>query len=134
MKWIAILRRQCGAMDEDGSDLSDSCQRLHIATRMTQNHRYMKPLRWVAHLPLAILPLLAAGAIKGRRLEPVMESRVRAALAAAGHDWAKPMADGRDIEIRGTAPSSAAREAARRAVLDTFGVRRVTIHAGTVGP
>ena len=45
-------------MDEDGSDLSDSCQRLHIATRMTQNHRYMKPLRWAAHLPLAILPLL----------------------------------------------------------------------------
>jgi len=101
---------------------------------MKQNHRYMKPMRWVAHLPLAILPLLAAGAIEGRRLEPVMESRVRAELAAAGHDWAKPMADGRDIEIRGTAPSPAARESARRAVLDTFGVRRVTIHAGTVGP
>ena len=94
----------------------------------------MKPLRWVAHLPLAILPFLSAASIEGWQLEPVMERRVRDALQAAGQDWAKPMADGRDVEIRGWAPSVAARDAARQAALETFGVRRVVMHAGTAGP
>ena len=94
----------------------------------------MKPMRWLAHLPLAILPLLAAGSIDGRRLGPMLESRVEAALSSAGQDWAKPMADGRDIEIRGTAPDAAARDAARRLVLETPGVRSVVMHVGTKVP
>ena len=33
---------------------------------------HMKPMRWLAHLPLAILPFLAAAAIQGVRLDGAM--------------------------------------------------------------
>lgn len=93
----------------------------------------MKPLRWLAHLPLVILPFLAAMAIEGPRLRAAVQQNVATTLAAAGQDWARPIAIGRDIEIRGMAPNRSAVEAARSAAAGTFGVRRVDMRAGTEG-
>lgn len=133
MKWFAVEKRGGGQGARVAYHLPDSAHKLQNLPKMTAK-RDMKPMRWLAHLPLAILPLLAAAAIEGRRLEPALERRVNASLATAGQDWAKPIADGRDIEIRGEAPNRAAIDAARRAAAATFGVRRVVMHAGTMGP
>lgn len=111
--------------------LPDSSHELQDAPEMRRSISSMKPLRWLAHLPLVILPFLAAMAIEGPRLRAAVQLNVATALAAAGQDWAKPIAVGRDVEIRGVAPSRAAVEAARAAAVATFGVRRVKMHVGT---
>ena len=88
----------------------------------------MKPQRWLAHLPLAVLPFLAAAAIDAPRLQAGLAQRAEAALAAAGQDWARVTADGRDIEIRGEAPDAGALQRAQAAVTGIFGVRRAVFH------
>lgn len=100
---------------------------------MGESPAIMKPLRWLAHLPLAALPVLAAG-VEAPRLEQAVGRQVVAALAASGADWATVAVDGRDVEIRGVAPDRARIEAAHQAVAQAFGVRRVEMHAGTALP
>ena len=129
MKWIAVEAQKV----EGASGLPDSPQKLQDVPEMTRQPSYMKPLRWLAHLPLVILPFLAAKAIEGPRFRAAVQLNVATTLAAAGQDWAKPIATGRDIEIRGIAPNRAAVEAARAAAEGTFGVRRVSMHVGTEG-
>ena len=94
----------------------------------------LKPLRWLAHLPLVILPFLAAAVVERPRLERDLATRVTAALVAAGQDWTTVIVDGRDIEIGGRAPNRAAADAARAAVASTFGVRRIDMRVGVAAP
>lgn len=97
---------------------------------MDEHIACFKPLRWVAHLPLAILPYLAAVALEGPRLSRAVEQRVAAALTAAGQDWATVTARGQDVEIRGVATGAAAADAARAAAEATWGVRHVELRVG----
>ena len=127
MKWFALSGAQAGPQ----RGLCDSMRELHIVPEMTGPAAYMKPVRWVAYLPLVILPLLAARVTEGPRLVAAVEARVTEALSAAGQGWVKLMVDGRDIEIRGVAPDRAAADAAREAAAGTFGVRRVEMRVGT---
>ena len=90
-------------------------------------------MRWVAHLPLVILPFLAA-AVESPRLERGVERRALAALVSSGNGWARVSVSGRDVEIRGMAPDRAAVEAARAIALATAGVRRVDMRVGTALP
>ena len=130
MKWFAVTAaEQAGA-----TVLSDSPPRLHNAPDMTPQRRYMRPLRWLAFLPLAALPLLAAIVTEQQRLERTIAADVAAALAAAGQGWAKPMVSGRDVEIRGVSPDRAASDAARRVTAAVFGVRRVDMRTGAALP
>ena len=101
---------------------------------MDEPTSHMKPLRWLAHVPLVILPFLAAAAIEGPRLQHQVEGRVMAALAAAGQGWATFTVAGRDVEIRGLAPDRGAADAARAAVTATPGVRRVDVLARVPQP
>ncbi|MCA3555208.1 BON domain-containing protein [Aestuariivirga sp.] len=101
---------------------------------MRDHTPYVRPLRWLVHLPLAILPFLAAAVVEGPKLGPEIDRRVQASLAAAGQGWAKPTVTFRDVEIRGEAPDSAAVQRARAAVAGTEGVRRVDMHVGTITP
>lgn len=100
---------------------------------MTITPSPFRPVRWIAHLPLVILPFLAAIVIQGPGLGPELMRRAEARLLAAGQGWAKLAADGRDLEIKGVAPSRAAAEAALAAVSGTFGVRRVDLHVRVDG-
>ena len=92
-----------------------------------------RPLRWLAHLPLAILPFLAA-AIEGPRMQRDLEHRAAAALADSGAGWALVTADGRDLVLRGLAPDRAALERARATASAVPGVRRVDMRAGAASP
>lgn len=92
-----------------------------------------RPLRWLAHLPLVVLPFVAAVVIDGQWLAPALQDRAAAVLAAGGQDWARPTAHGRDVEIAGTAPNRAAVAAAVAAVAQLHGVRRVVARAVTRG-
>lgn len=127
MKWIAPAGDPTGHRRPD----LDSPGKLQNTPPMADSRPTLRPLRWLAHLPLAILPMLAAGVIDGPRLERDLQARVAASLAAAGAGWASVTPDGRDIEIRGTAPDVAAVHQAMAAVSATFGVRRVVAHVGT---
>lgn len=90
----------------------------------------MKPMRWLAHLPLVILPFLAAAAIEGPVLRSMLAREVTAALADAGQGWAKVTLHGRDVEIRGQSPGTSAAGAARAAAAAVAGVRRITLRSG----
>lgn len=94
----------------------------------------MKPIRWLAFLPLVILPVLAAGATEGRRLERALEARIGEALEEARQGWARHKVSGRDVLITGTAPDQAAAERARSAAAATFGVRTVQMRSVAAGP
>jgi len=127
MKWIAVedLRQTAPRPG------SDSPRKLHMIPVMAEEPARLKPQRWLAHLPLVILPLLAAAVIEGPRLRHDMEHRLTVALGAAGQAWAKVTVSGRDVEIRGTAPGRAAAGVAQAVAAATFGVRRVDMHVGT---
>lgn len=88
---------------------------------------FMRPTRWLAHLPVAILPFLAAVTVEGPRLSKDVEGRVAAQLAGQGHGWAKPEVRGRDVVIRGDAPSRAAADDALAVARQTVGVRRAVL-------
>jgi len=88
----------------------------------------------VAHLPIATLPFLAAVTLEARRLPAGLDQQLRTALAAAGQGWANPVIDGRDVEIRGTAPGQAAAAAALAVVQQTPGVRRAEMRLRVSGP
>ena len=85
----------------------NSPQKLRMIPAMDEKPATLKPKRWLAHLPLVILPLLAAAVIEGPHLKRQMEHQLTAALAAAGQGWAKVTITGRDVEIRGEAPNRA---------------------------
>jgi hypothetical protein len=87
----------------------------------------MRPLRWLAYLPLAILPFLAAFVIQGPQASAWLAREVEQRLAVSGQGWAKVLASGRDIEIRGIAPDHAAADAAYRTVVESYGVRRAML-------
>lgn len=93
-----------------------------------------RPVRWLAHLPLVILPFLAAVVIQGPGVGPELVRRAEMRLQAAGQGWAKLAAYGRNIEIKGVAPSRTAADTALAAVAGTYGVRRATLHARVEGP
>jgi hypothetical protein len=109
----------------------DSPQKLRMIPAMDEKPAGLKPKRWLAHLPLVILPLLAAAVIEGPHLKRQMEHQLTAALAAAGQGWAKVTITGRDAEIRGEAPNWASAGTAQLVAAATFGVRRVAMHVGT---
>lgn len=109
---------------------SDSPEKLHDVPVMNETPADMKPLRWLAHLPLVILPFLAASFLEGPRLTRQIEQRVTAALGAHNQGWAKVMVKGRDVEIRGLAPTQAAADAALAAANATWGVRSVEMRVG----
>ncbi|WP_374329640.1 hypothetical protein [Aestuariivirga sp.] len=110
----------------------DSPPKLRMIPAMDEKPARMNPKRWMAFLPLVILPLLAAAVIEGPRLRRMTEHQIAAALVAAGQGWAKVTVTGRDVEIRGEAPSPEAAAVARSLAAATFGVRRVDMHVGTV--
>lgn len=134
MKWFASARPADGVTAAEGGHLSDSAHKLHNSHMTRHEPHVLKPFRWLAHLPLAILPLLAAAVVEGPRLERDLQDSVTEALSEAGQGWARVLADGRDIEIRGAAPDKAAAEMARGMAAATFGVRRVAMHVAVVGP
>lgn len=121
MKWFAFGDRQSARFPQG----FDSPQKLRIIRHMSEGSSVFRPMRWLAHLPLVVLPFLAAAVIDGPRLGPRLERSVTAALAGAGQGWAKPTVFGRDVEIRGVAPDRAAVDLARAVVEGTAGVRRV---------
>ena len=88
----------------------------------------MRPLRWLAHLPIALLPLLAAVVIEGPRFQHALHQEVEARLAAADAGWAQVTVWGRDVMLQGAAPSAAQRAAARDVAAGTPGVRLITPH------
>lgn len=94
----------------------------------------MKPIRWLAFLPLVMLPVLAAATIERPRLERALAARVGEALQASGQGWARNSVRGRDVLITGTAPDKAAAEQARAAAAATSGVRTVRMRIVTAGP
>ncbi|WP_421695377.1 hypothetical protein [Aestuariivirga sp.] len=47
-----------------------------------------RPLRWLAHLPLAVLPLLAAVVLEGKHLQQNLLANAESRLAAQGQGWA----------------------------------------------
>lgn len=130
MKWIAFT----GPPKDGAPPLADSAQKLRNAPIMTAPIPDMKPIRWLAFLPLSILPLLAAGATQGPRLERALEARIGEALEEAGQGWARHRVTGRDVLITGTAPDKTAAERARSAAAANFGVRTVRMRAVTAGP
>lgn len=65
MKRIAVTE---GNVDSP-SPFLDSPQKLRNSPPMPKPTPTLKPMRWLAHLPLAILPFLAAAAIEGRQLD-----------------------------------------------------------------
>lgn len=101
---------------------------------MRETTARMRPLQWLACLPLALLPALAAAVIEGPRLKSDLVQNVTAALADAGQGWARVSLSGRDLEIRGTAPDHAAIAAAHRIASGIPGIRRVDMRAGTGAP
>lgn len=94
---------------------------------MTSLLQLMKPGRWLAHLPLAILPFLAAVVIEGRQLSRDVMERVDRKLVAAGHGWAGLEVGARDVVISGRAPSAAAAAEAVALAKATEGVRVVEL-------
>ena len=63
----------------------DSPSKLRNSPEMPGPTLHMKPMRWLAHLPLAILPFLAAAAIEGRRLD--LSTPHTGPLFLLGYHW-----------------------------------------------
>lgn len=142
MKWIA------GRAPDDGGDVKNLGPRLDSHHELQNNPLMptpdlmpaaaphpnpapvLRPMRWLAHLPLVILPVLAAGAIQGPFLRANLTQEVTAALAAAGQGWASVSVRGRDVEIRGKPPGKTDAAAAKAAAAAVAGVRRVTMRSG----
>lgn len=93
---------------------------------------FMKPMRWLAHLPLAILPFLAAAVVEGPRLPVAVAQGVKQNLAGAGLGWAKVETAGRDVIILGIAPDRQSADAALWIAGRSPGVRRVVHRYGIV--
>lgn len=89
------------------------------------------PARWLWGLiPVAMLTWLAVQAEVGT-IQEDLDRRSAAALAAAGHDWASIVFDGRDGLLVGQAASTRQREDAADLVRGIWGVRVVrTLGAG----
>ncbi len=96
---------------------------------MIQLRSAMRPTRWLAHLPLTMLPFLAAAVTEGPRLSREVAGRVQQRLAEAGQDWARVDVKGRDVTIRGVAPSRAAARVALDRAQHTAGVRVAVLRA-----
>ncbi len=83
------------------------------------------PTRWLWGLiPIAMLSWLAVHA-ESDRIERDLEQRSRAALAAAGHDWASVAFSGREGLLVGRPASARQRDDAAALVRDVWGVRTV---------
>ena len=63
----------------------DSPSKLRNSPAMPGSTLHMKPIRWLAHLPLAILPFLAAASIEGRRLD--LSTPLTGPLFLLGFHW-----------------------------------------------
>ncbi len=76
-----------------------------------------------------LLPLVLIGAgawfLSRSVLEEKLAADAREKMRAAGHDWAQAEAAGRDLRLRGAAPSRAAAAGAAAAALSVYGVRQV---------
>ncbi|PZF76259.1 hypothetical protein DK847_13765 [Aestuariivirga litoralis] len=117
-------------VDDHGAAI-DSPWKLRNLPVMDESTVYLRPLRWIAFLPLALLPFLAAAALQGPRLEARLQRQLQAELAAAGQGWAEVTVRGRDVEMRGLAPDKAAAASAAAVAAASFGVRRLEIRTGT---
>ena len=85
-----------------------------------------RPLRWIWGLiPVAFLAAMAYFFVTPQ-IELELELRTAQALARANHSWAEVRVEGRDITLRGTAPSEAALREALDAAASAEGVRRVS--------
>lgn len=125
--------KKAGGVDRAPLNL-DSHRKLRNSPAMFGPHSSahpMKPMRWVAHLPLVILPVLAAAAIQGPFLRSALTRDVTAALAASGQEWARVVLHGRDVELWGKPPGRAAVTEARAAAAAVWGVRQVTLRTGS---
>lgn len=123
MKWITHTKGLSTAV----SGTLDSPRKLRDIPDMREIISGMRPLRWLAHLPLAVLPFLAALVIQVPPASAWLARTVEQRLAAAGQGWAKVEVSGRDVEIRGIAPDRAAADAAYRIVIESFGVRHAVL-------
>lgn len=82
MKWFAKQLGDGARGLENPCPSLDSHHALQNYPAMQHAGPVMKPMRWVAHLPLVILPLLAASAIEGPFLRATLSREVTASLAA----------------------------------------------------
>ena len=81
MKWIAKPMRSV----DSPCPILDSPSELRNSPSMPGTSHHMKPMRWLVHLPLAILPFLAAAAIEGRRLD--LSTPLTGPLFLLGFHW-----------------------------------------------
>ena len=105
----------------------DSPAKLHDIPAMHEILSGMRPVRWLAFLPLVILPFLAALVLQAPFATALLGREVQKRLAESGQGWADVVVTGRDVQIRGVAPDRAAADAAYRTVAETFGVRRAEL-------
>jgi outer membrane protein OmpA-like peptidoglycan-associated protein len=83
-----------------------------------------QPSKWIKWSPImAGLPFLAGAWLQTPGLVNDVSQR---AMAAAG-DWAKVEFDGRDAKLSGTVTSQEALDAAKKSVLETYGVRTLDV-------
>lgn len=79
--------------------------------------------RWLVPAALVTLVLtIVAIVVTMPRVEADLADRVAARLAQGEHDWVTAEIDGRDVILRGTAPTEVQRFEAREAVGDVWGV------------
>ncbi len=91
------------------------------------------PARWVWGLiPIAILSWFAVH-LEADRIEHDLEQRARAALAAAGYDWASIVFSGRDGMLVGTPTHRHEQAEALALVRKVWGVRVVSLRASPLG-
>lgn len=81
---------------------------------------------WWGLLPLVLVGV-GAWFFSRPALEADLQRQAEAALKAAGQGWARVRVEGRDAALEGKAPSRVALEAAKKAVLKVYGIRRVVL-------
>jgi outer membrane protein OmpA-like peptidoglycan-associated protein len=89
-----------------------------------------RPAQWIKWAPLTILPFVGGAWLQ---TDGVVKDVVTRAQAAAG-DWAKIQIDGRDAVITGEVPDQAALDSAKKAVMNTYGIRTVDMSSVKIVP
>ena len=85
-----------------------------------------------------LLPLILVGAgawyLTRPALEADLQRKAAAALKAAGQNWVQVRISGRDAALEGSAPSHKALRMAQKAVLNVYGIRRVSAEGVKLAP
>lgn len=101
---------------------------------MIINSGEMRPLRWIAHLPIALLPFLAAVVLETTPFQRSLLAAAELRLSQAGQGWSRVVISGRDAQLRGSAPSEADAAAALAIVAATPGIRQVERRLRVLAP